>query len=300
MLPHSEHRGSSVEYACRPEAVRGSREELRRPIIHNIVGIVSPLFIPEDDVEMIFLVGEYGIPTGMCIMPNAETLGSFTLCQLANTDHASLYYILPLIMDTATGAGLQRIPESDLLFAALTQLGREFYKMPVELGGFFADSVIWEQLIFQKTQNILMTFLAGANLLLGAGLTDTGLANSPVQLIMDNEITAIARRIWQGVNVTEDTLGFDAIGKVGPRGTFLTNGLTLKYLRTGEFLRTAIFDRDPRMIWHSKGAEGLEQRAREKAISILEEHQVEPLSLSEDVLMELHSIEEKADQELAD
>jgi trimethylamine--corrinoid protein Co-methyltransferase len=159
------------------------------------------------------------------------------------------------------------------------------------------DGLIWEQTLVEKATGLLMTGYAGANLFNGAGFVDSALAASPVQLVMDDEIIGVTRRILRGIEVNDDTLGLEAVARVGPQGTFLTDEHTLKYLRSDEFFRPSIFDRDSRMTWLSKGAKGLEQKAREKALTVLEEHKVPPLP--EDVAKELRSIVNKADQELA-
>lgn len=296
-------------------AVCGIRENIKkRPLMHIVIGIMSPLFIPEDDVDMLFLAGEYGIPVGMCVVPNsgatspltlagtlaqgnAELLAGITLAQLKNPGHQTPYYCIPMVTDMSTGMVVSVCPETVLMNAVLCQLGREFYRLPVMASGIFCDTVISEQIMFQKAQNALAVFLSGANLLLGAGSVEAGLAYSPVQLVIDDEIMAMTQRFWQGFEITKETLGLDSIDRIGPQGNFLADDHTLKYLRTGEHLRPELFSRDSRESWISSGSKNTEARAREKAIALLEEHQVEPLP--EDVSKELSTIVSKADQELA-
>lgn len=296
-------------------AVRGSRKELKkRPLFHAITAVISPLFLDEDDVDMMFLAGEYGIPVAICVVPNAGTTGPITICgsfaqgnaellaaitvaQVAHPGHPIPYYWIPGVSDMATGAALQGAPEVMLMNAALIQLGRELYGLPTETNGFMCEGVICEQSMFQKGSSALMSCLAGGNLLTSAGSVENTLGNSPVQLVLDDEIMAITRRISRGIEINDDTLALEAIARVGPRGTFLADEHTLRYLRTDEHFRPTIFDHDLWSTWYAKGAKGLEQKAREKAVTILEEHEVEPLA--EDVVKELRSIVRKADQELA-
>jgi trimethylamine--corrinoid protein Co-methyltransferase len=297
-------------------ALRGSREELqKRPLVHHIISPISPLFLNEDDTAQLLLACEYGIPTDIPIMPttgttapitiagtlalsNAEFLGTMTLAQTARPGHSMPYFLDPPVADMKTGAPLMGAPEVGLLNAAIAQLGCEFYDLPPEGIGMTPDGLIFEQTLFQKASNMVMQCLAGGKLIIGAGVIDTCMAASPVQLVIDDEIMGIARRLSQGIKVNEDTLAVDAIDRVGPRGHFLSDLHTLQHLRTGELIRTEIFDRDLRDIWVSKGAKGLEQKAREKALAILDKHEVEPLP--EDVVEELKSIVGKADQQLAE
>jgi len=294
--------------------VRGSKEAFKkRPLFHSLIGIISPLSIPEDDVNMLFLAGEFGVPMIVCSEPNvgatgpitlagtiaqtnAEFLGASTLAQIIHPGIGIPYYLLPTVFDMSTGRALLGSPENALIQAALCQLGSEFYRLPVEISALCADGVISEQIIFQKASATLMASLSGANLLCHAGTIDTALAASPVHLVIDDEIMAVMHRMWQGIEVNHDTLGLDAIARIGPLGNFLTDPHTLKYLRSEEHFRPTIFDRDSSQAWYAKGSKRLEQRAREKALDILAKHEVEPLP--EEVQRELIAIVSKADQEL--
>jgi trimethylamine:corrinoid methyltransferase-like protein len=69
-----------------------------------------------------------------------------------------------------------------------------------------------------------------------------------------------------------------------------------EHLRSSDLFIPTIFNRDSRAAWESEGRKGLEEKAREKALTLLETHEVEPLP--EDVQKELRSIQKKADEEL--
>ena len=102
-------------------AIRGSREEMkRRPLFHPIACLISPLYIPEDDIEIMMIAGEYGLPVKIPVMPmlgasapvtlagllalgNAEVLGAFTVLQTLYPGNPTLYYMVPTLMDMRTG-----------------------------------------------------------------------------------------------------------------------------------------------------------------------------------------------------
>jgi len=295
-------------------AVRGTREKLKqRPLVHTIIAVLSPLYMPEDDIDQLFLAGKYGIPTGVVIMPsvgsaspitiagtlaqgNAELLGAMTLAQVANPGHPIPYFYEPTVTDMRSGDSLMGTPESAMLCAAIAQLGTEFYGFPCNGIGFLTDGVICEQTLFQKACNGLMQCLGGGSLIIGAGAIDSILAISPVQLVIDDEILGMLHRISRGIEVNDDTLGLDVIDKVGPRGSFLSAVHTVLHLRAGELFKSQVFNWEKRDKWISKGKKGLEQRAKEKALDILSTHNVEPLP--DEVRKELSSIVEKADKEL--
>jgi trimethylamine--corrinoid protein Co-methyltransferase len=54
---------------------------------------------------------------------------------------------------------------------------------------------------------------------------------SPEKLVLDNEVWRWMERLKRGIEVDKDTLGFDAMNRQGPGGTFLSDPHTLKYMR---------------------------------------------------------------------
>lgn len=295
-------------------AIRGSREELKqRPPFNTVGGMISPLFIPGEDVEMLFLAGEYGIPTSMVTQTNAgatgpitiggtltvgnaEILGTITLAQVAQPGHQMLYSSIPSVTDMTTGAAIFGAPENILMTVGLNQMGEEFYGIPVTQGAGEVDGVIFEQTQFERGYKTLAAALSGASIISLLGATDRAIGVSPVQLVIDDEIIEVTRRICKGIEINDDTIGLDVIDRVGPQGNFLIDVHTIRHLRKDVPFRPAIFDRDPYAVWQSKGSKGWAQKAREKALVILEEHEVEPLP--DDVVKELRSIVGRADEEL--
>jgi len=295
-------------------AVRGSREALaERPLFHHMLSPISPLFLNEDDTAQLFLACDYGIPTDIPIMPtsgstapitlagtlvlaNAEYLSTMTLAQSYKPGHVMPYFTDPVVADMRTATPLFAAPEVGLLVAAIAQLGSELYGLAPEGIGLPCDGFIVEQSMFHKAQNSIFQCMAGGKLIIGAGSVGSCMALSPTQLVIDDEIMQIARRWVKGINVDEDALAVDVIRKVGPRGHFITEEHTLAHLRTGELIGTKIFDRDKLEAWQQKGSKGLEQRAREKGLALLAQHQTP--ALPDDVLRELAAIVRRADSEL--
>lgn len=287
-------------------AVRGSREELRsRPLVHHMLSPISPLFLNGDDTAQLLLACEYGIPTDVPIMPiagatgpvtvagtlalaNAEYLGTMTLAQTAHPSHVMPYFMDPIVADMRTGGAAFGAPEVALLLAAIAQLGTELYGLPVEGIGLFSDGCADEQTLFQKALNTAALCLAGGTLNVGAGIIEGSLALSPVQLVIDDEIIAIARRLAAGVSVTPETLAVDLVRRVGPRGSFLDQEHTVEHLRTGELLPGGLFERGSREHGGRRGSGALVEAARVKAKALLARHEVEPLP--GEVLKELASI----------
>jgi trimethylamine:corrinoid methyltransferase-like protein len=59
---------------------------------------------------------------------------------------------------------------------------------------------------------------AGNDLIVNCGMFATGMTCSHEQLLIDEEISAISRRIAAGIEVSADTIAADLIRQIGPRG----------------------------------------------------------------------------------
>ena len=106
----------------------------------------------------------------------------------------------------------------------------------------------------------------------------------------------IVRRIIKGINVNESTLAVDAIHRVGPRGHFLMDDHTLKYLHSGELMKNELFGYAKREVWIADGAKSTVQKAGEKAQDTLSKHIIEPLP--ESLTRELKTIVKSAEKNL--
>jgi trimethylamine--corrinoid protein Co-methyltransferase len=141
----------------------------------------------------------------------------------------------------------------------------------------------------------LLPALAGANLIYGAGMIESGVAFDFGQLVMDNEFAKMVRHAVGGIPVTDELLGADDIAAVGPFGDFLSLGSTLKFMRDQS--QPKLIDRRVREDWTAAGGKDLHQRSLEEARRILATHAPEPLP--DDVLREIRAIVDAADREAA-
>ena len=109
----------------------------------------------------------------------------------------------------------------------------------------------------------------------GGGMLEMGLTMSFGQLVMDNEIIAMTRKVLEGIPVTDDTLAVDVIKSVGARGHFLAEDHTFNNMR--KLSSPQQIDRRMRQFWNERGAKDLATVCDEKAREILETHQPDPL-----------------------
>jgi len=148
----------------------------------------------------------------------------------------------------------------------------------------------------EKTLTGMCAAMAGTNLIYGAGMLDSGLIFSYAQLVIDNDIFKMIRKVMQGMHIDDENLAVDIIKSVGPRGDFLMQEHTMKYMRTLPSAPNLIY-RGNRENWLEAGAKGLAERAAEKASEILESHK--PMPLSDAHKSALRAIVEESEAEVA-
>ena len=112
------------------------------------------------------------------------------------------------------------------------------------------------------------------------------------QLIIDDEISGMVKRILKGISVERELMGVEIIKKVGIGKNFLTQRHTLKHLEA-EQAQATIIDRRRRGAWEKRGSKSLIQSANEKARDLLKSH--EPKPLAEDLIKELKRIVKSAE-----
>jgi trimethylamine--corrinoid protein Co-methyltransferase len=138
----------------------------------------------------------------------------------------------------------------------------------------------------EKTMTALMAALAGANLIYGAGMTESGVTFDYAQYVLDNEIAAMVKRSVGGILVSDADLGVDDIHKVGSFGHYL--GLPSTRKRGRELSQPRLMDRRGREGWEAAGSVDAYSAAKAEAKRILEEHH--PPALPSDVAAEVQAI----------
>ncbi|MBW2448850.1 MAG: trimethylamine methyltransferase family protein [Deltaproteobacteria bacterium] len=142
------------------------------------------------------------------------------------------------------------------------------------------------QLGHEKTLTGLIAALAGANLIYGPGMLESGITFDFAQLVLDNEFAGMIKQTVRGFIVDDESLAVDVIKSVGPSKDFLAQEHTLKHMRTHS--RPELIDRSGMEMWQASGATDSYQRALEKTRDILQHHQPDPLP--DKVLADIRSI----------
>lgn len=147
----------------------------------------------------------------------------------------------------------------------------------------------------EKTITGLLAQLAGASVIYGAGMLESGVTFDLAQLVIDAEIIAMTKHARRGIEVGDATTAIEEIIEVGPASHFLERASTLKGVR--EMSLTRYFDRQVREGWEMAGSPEVYQLARRKARQLLAEHAVEPLPT--EAVEEMRALVIRADREEA-
>ena len=203
---------------------------------------------------------------GLLTVNNAECLSGIVLAQLLKPGAKVLYANSWTTTDMRRGYALVGSVETSICRIAGAQLAR-FYGIPCHTTAPNSDNHAHdEQNAWEKTLSLFSALAAGNDLIVNCGMFATGMTCSHEQLIMDDEIAGMSRRLARGIEVNADTIAQDLIKEIGPRGTgYLTAGHTLEWLRAREYYVPRLAARGPRAIWESQGAPDTYARAREEA-----------------------------------
>ena len=203
---------------------------------------------------------------GLLTVNNAECLSGFAMIQLLKRGAKVMYANSWTATDMRNGYALVGSVETTVCCIAGAQLAR-FYKTPSHTTAPNSDNHAHdEQNAWEKMLSQFCSLGAGNDLLVNCGMFATGMTCSHEQLIMDDEMSAIARRMAQGIRVDDETIAKDLIVEMGPHNPgYLTALHTLEWLHSDEYIVPNVSVRGPRAIWEAAGAKDTYQLARDKA-----------------------------------
>ena len=124
-------------------------------------------------------------------------------------------------------------------------------------------------------------------------MLEMGMTFSFGQLVIDDEIVAMVKRVVHGVGFDDELMGVDLIKEIGIGGHFLAQRHVMDHLAT-EQIQATVIDRRVREDWLVDGARSLHHTANQKAKAILESHKPDPLP--DDMIKELKRIVKNAEK----
>ncbi|HEX6132041.1 MAG TPA: trimethylamine methyltransferase family protein [Actinomycetota bacterium] len=271
--------------------VAGGPEAFRaRPFVVAYLNSVSPLVFNRETLEKLTIAVDRGMPVccqaapqvggtgpatlaGTLVVAAAETLLGLTLTQLRAPGAPFISGTVPFLMDMRSGAVTAGGPDGFRAMAAMAQLCRRWGlpSVGMTLGG--DAKLADEQAALEVAYYGLGTALGGVDLVFDAGCLEGGLLFSPEVLVIADEVADMARRAVTPVEVSDETIAFDTIAAVGPGGQYLGERHTRRHFR--ELWLPTTLSWEPRAAWDGTT---LGQRARARALEILDSHEPERLS----------------------
>jgi trimethylamine--corrinoid protein Co-methyltransferase len=262
-------------------AVVGNEEKLKkRPIFSSVNCPVSPLVFEEGSSEAMVELAKAGIPVvpmsmalcgstapatiaGTLTIVNAENLAALVILQCANLGAPMVYCAESTSADMRTGEINYQAPELSLILAGATQMAR-LYKLPC-----------------YTTPIGVLTQMGRGDISADFGSLENAESAALEQVILDVEEWEQAKAYLRRFKVNEETLGFDAIRKVGPGGNFLGLKHTLEHFQKEIWLK-----KEPTVLPSTGGS--IVERAKERVKEILSTHV--PFQLDEEVKREINQI----------
>jgi trimethylamine--corrinoid protein Co-methyltransferase len=259
--------------------VRGvSREDLlREPSLITIVNTNSPLRLDGWMSDGLMAMAEYGQPVvatpftlagamspvslaGAIAQQNAEALFMVALAQLVRPGAPMVYGAFTSNVDMRTGSPAFGTPESVKAQFASGQMARR-YGLPWRSSNTTASPVVDAQAAYESEMAVWGAIMAGVNLLYqGAGWLEGGLTASYEKLIIDAEILQMMAEVLQPLEVSEASLGLDAIAEAGPGGHFFGTAHTLERYETA-FYSPLVSDWRNFETWAADGSRTATERA---------------------------------------
>jgi trimethylamine--corrinoid protein Co-methyltransferase len=212
-------------------------------------------------------------PAGMLALTTAETLSGLVLVNLFAPCHPTIFSNWPLVIDLRSGAFCGGGGEISVMNAAAAQIAN-WLGLPGGVACSMADAkAVDAQMGAEKALSALAAGLAGGNMVYeSAGMMASLLGAAFEAFVLDDEMLSHVYRAIRGIEVNEETLGFEAVLEaVTGEGHFLGASATMAAMQR-DYFYPALADRDDPRTWADKGAPDIRARAREKAKTILATH----------------------------
>ncbi len=229
-------------------------------------------------------------------MGNAEALSALTLFQMARPGTPIIFGDASGSTNFSTGGFLEGSPEMVLQTAARGEMAK-FYNLPDTQAGCLTDAKEHgPQAVIEKLITTLPLVMLGVDLVQGPGALETSNMMTLEQIVVDDEIACLCKRLKDGVDMSEAKNYFEDIQEAKPGGHFLSQPNTFNACRSSEFFMPQLFDRNSFEQWVELGRPDVYDKARKKVAEILANPPKAPLP--DDVIGKLEDIMRRADEEL--
>ena len=266
----------------------------------HISPIISPMRYGEDAFDVVMACIRRGMPIntivaamsgatspatidGMLAASFAETLAALVMVNIFAPGFPMIFSNWPFVIDLRTGAFCGGGGEISILNAGAAQLANHI-GVPSGVASSMSDAkAVDAQMGMEKALSSLACGLSGANMVYeSSGMMASLLGVSFEAFLLDNEMLSHVYRMIRGVEVTEETLAFEAMKNViTGAGHFIGETQTMEAMER-DYFYPKLGDRLEPTTWAEAGAEDAAQRANQEVRKILAQHQPNYIDASVD------------------
>ena len=253
--------------------------------LHFAVSPTNPLQLDPDTAQVMRYGAERDIPLMISSCPMAGATSPYTIAGTVVQVNAEILFLLTLVqliregtpvilgsasgsIDVRTGDLSYGCVERHLMLGAIGELIR-YHGLPMFLSGGQTDAVCPDvQSGAEKMLNwVSRLFVEDVKYGFSFGGLLTASAASLEQMVIDADTFKSAKRFVRGIQIDQETIGLEAIKRVGPGGNYLMDEHTLHWMRSEEHYYSPLVNRE--------GPQGnsMLERAHVRVEGILREHQ---------------------------
>jgi len=285
-------------------AVAGGSDELRKkPFVICDVCPTTPLEFNDVKSQNLIDLAKAGIPAellscpimgaaspvtlaGSVVVHLAEDLSGIALVQSVNPGSPVIFGGAPMTFDMRSFTASLNSVESSIVAGCYAQIGR-YYGLPVHCYAGLSDSkVVDAQAGLESAISGLAAALGGVNIISGPGMLDFVNTFSLEKLVIDNEIIAMAKRIFRGIEVSDETIALGLINELGHGGDYLGQKHTRQHFKSELYIPPGTIDKMNRDKWEKGGRSNVFDRAKGEVERILATHTPKPLGKEREELLD--------------
>lgn len=282
-----------IELMARSRGI-GLDEMAASPGVITVININSPRRLDGEMADGLMAMAEHGQPvtiTPFTLMgamtpatlaaalaqQNAEALFGVVLTQLVRPGAPVAYGSFTSNVDMRTGSPAFGTPEHAKANIISGQLARR-YGLPYRASNASASNTVDAQAAYETQMSLWGCVMGGANLVYhAAGWMEGGLQASFEKLVLDVEMLQQMIEFCQPVTVDDDSLGLDAMRRVGPGGHFFGDPHTLDRYESA-FYEPLLSDWRNHETWAEDGARSAAERATVVWQQALSEYEQPPVA----------------------
>jgi trimethylamine--corrinoid protein Co-methyltransferase len=254
----------------------------------------------QGSIHLPFLLGGAVAPLTMAgaIAQNlAESMVGCALTQLVRPGAPTVLASFLVTLAMRSGSPTFGTPEPATGSLVMGQLARRL-NLPLRNAGSFTTSKLPDgQAMQQSMMSMMSAIQSGGNYILhSAGFLDGLLSMSYEKFIMDTDVCGALHAYLNGVEVNDDTLGFDALAEKGPGEHMFGCAHTMRHYKTA-YWDSGFTDDQPFETWSEAGGEDGMIRANRKWKKRLADYQAPSLDIAKDEALKEFIAKKKASVE---